>query len=207
MIYKDIIQGSEEWHEIRRGKITGSRIVDIMLGVKGRYLASRKNYIAELVIEILTGESDEHFISESMQWGIDTEPLARSAYEAITGNFVDEIGFIDHDSIQLFGSSPDGLVSEDGGIEIKCPNSATHLSTLLTGNVKRDYIFQMQGLMMCGNRQWCDFISFDPRLPDNLQLYIKRFNRDEVIIAEIKMEVVKFQAELNIMIKKLKEIK
>lgn len=207
MIYKDIIQGSDEWFEIRKGKITASRIVDIMPGVKGKYLASRKNYLAEKVIEILINESQEHFISEAMQWGIDNEPLARSAYEAITGTFVDEVGFIDHDTIQLLGSSPDGLIGTDGGIEIKCPNTAQHLSAILTGNVKRDYIFQMQTLMMCGNLQWCDYISFDPRMPNNLQLYIKRFPRDEIMIAEIIMEVEKFKNELQEMLKKLKEIK
>jgi len=207
MIYTDIIQGTPEWHDIRRGKITGSKTVRIVPGVKGKYLASRKNYMAKLICEILTGETAEEFISEEMQWGTDNEPLARSAYEAITGNFVDEVGFIDHDIIQLFGSSPDGLIGEDGSIEIKCPNTATHIDTLINGKVKRDYIYQMQSLMMCGNRQWCDFISFDPRLSNNLQLSIKRFNRDEVMIAEITMEVEKFKSELSEMLRKLKEIK
>ena len=200
-------QGTREWLDARLGWTTGSRIVDIMPGVKGKYLASRKNYMAEKVIEILTNQSPEHFTSESMQWGTDTEPLARSAYEAITGNFVDEDGFIPHPTIAKLGASPDGIVNPDGCIEIKCPNSATHIQTLLTGKVMRNYIFQMNCEMMCLEKQWCDFISFDPRMPENLQLYIKRFPRDEMIIAEIEIEVQKFQNELQEMLTKIKEIK
>ena len=200
-------QGTTEWLTARLGWTTGSRIVDIMPGVKGKYLASRKNYMAEKVIEILTDESPEHFTSEAMQWGTDTEPLARSAYEAITGNFVDEDGFVPHPTIPKLGASPDGIVNPDGCIEIKCPNSATHLTTLLTEKIKRDYIFQMQTEIMCLEKQWCDFISYDPRMPDNLQIFIKRIPRDEIMIAEIKMEVKKFQGELQEMLKKIKEIK
>ena len=200
-------QGTDEWLKARLGWTTGSRIVDIMPGVKGKYLASRKNYMAEKVIEILTDESPEHFVSEAMQWGTDTEPLARSAYEAITGNFVDEDGFVPHPTIPKLGASPDGIVNPDGCIEIKCPNSANHLSTILGSLIKRDYIFQMQCEMMCLDKQWCDFISYDPRMPDNLQIFIQRIPRDEVMITEIEMEVKKFQGELQEMLAKIKEIK
>jgi len=206
MIYKDIIQGSDEWDSIRLGKATSSRMIDIIKGPRG-YRASRINYLAEKVCEILTGQQQEHYHSKPMDGGHEFEALARSTYEGKTGNYVDEVGFIDHDTIQLFGASPDGLVNNDGCIEIKCPNSATHLLTLTKGTIKKDYILQMQAVMMCGNRQWCDFISFDPRIEERLSLYIKRFPRDEVMIAEITMEVEKFKSELTEMLKKLKEIK
>lgn len=199
-------QGTEEWLAIRLGKITASRVVDIVPGLKGKYLASRKNYMSELACEILTGKGADNFVSKPMEWGTETEPLARSAYEAITGNMVDEVGFIDHDNIECFGASPDGLVNDDGCIEIKCPNTATHIETLTGKAVDRKYVYQMQTVMLCGNRQWCDFVSYDCRLPDNLSIFIKRFNRDEVVIKEIKEEVKKFTAELNELIAKLRNL-
>ena len=207
MIYTDIIQGSEEWHKLRCGKITASRIVDIMRGIKGSYLAGRKNYLAEKVCEILTGKAEEHFISTPMQWGIDNEPLARSSYELLTGNLVKEVGFITHDSIENLGASPDGLVGTDGGIEIKCPNTAQHLQLLLGGKVKRDYIIQIQINLMCSNRQWWDYVDYDSRLPEEHSIFINRFYRDEVMIAEITQEVLLFNAELQAMIKQLEELK
>ena len=197
-------QGTEEWLAIRLGKVTASRIVDIVPGVKGKYLASRKNYMAELACEILTGKGSDNFVSGAMQWGTETEPLARSAYEAITGNMVAEVGFIDHNTIECFGASPDGLVDPDGSIEIKCPNTATHIETLTGSPVARGYVYQMQTVMLCGRRKWCDFISYDPRLPDNLSIFIKRFQRDETMIAEIKAEVEKFTNELNELLAKLR---
>ena len=200
-------QGTREWLDARLGWTTGSRIVDIMPGVKGKYLASRKNYMAEKVIEILTNQSPEHFTSEAMQWGTDNEPFARAAYEAVTGNFVNEDGFVRHPTIPKLGASPDGVVDPDGCIEIKCPNTATHINTLTKGYIDRGYIFQMQTEMMCLDKQWCDFISFDPRLPDNLQLWIKRIKRDDVMIAEIEKEVVKFTDELQSMLQSLKDYK
>lgn len=200
-------QGTQEWLDARLGWTTGSRIVEIVKGTRGSYLASRKNYMAEKVIEILTDQSPEHFVSEAMQWGTDNEPLARSAYEAITGNFVDEDGFVPHPTIPKLGASPDGIVGDDGCIEIKCPNSATHIKTLTGGKIDRTYIYQMQCEMMCLDKQWCDFISFDPRMPDNLQMFIQRMPRDEVVIAEIEIEVKKFQGELQEMLEKLKDYK
>ncbi|MDA3939611.1 MAG: YqaJ viral recombinase family protein [Spirochaetia bacterium] len=200
-------QGKEEWLNIRLGKITASRVAGILKGSKGSYLASRKNYMAEKVCEILTGQQGEHFVSKEMQWGTDNEPLARSAYEAITGNTVEEVGFIIHDSISDLGSSPDGLIGTDGGVEIKCPNTATHLELLLGGKVKRDYIIQMNVNMMCDNRKWWDYVDYDPRLPDEYSIFIQRFQRDEKLVAEITMEVIKFNAELDALVKKLKGFK
>jgi putative phage-type endonuclease len=200
-------QGSDEWKDYKRGKVSASRVVDIVPGYKGAYLASRKNYMAELIAEILTGNTAERFVSGAMEHGTETEPLARAAYEAITGSMVSQVGFIDHETIADCGASPDGLVNDDGSIEIKCPNTATHLDTLINGTIKRDYIYQMQTVMLCGKRAWCDFISYDPRLPDNLSIWIKRINRDDVMIAEIEAEVKKFQGELQNMLTILRSFK
>lgn len=199
-------QGSDGWRAYKCGKVSASRIIDIMPGTKGNYLASRKNYMAELICEILTGQSGANFVSPAMARGTETEALARSAYEAITGNMVDEIGFIDHDTIIDFGASPDGLVNLDGCIEIKCPNTATHIDTLINGTIKIDYIYQMQTVMLCGNRQWCDFISFDNRLNDKLSIWIKRINRNDSVITSILAEVSLFKKELADMLNKLKTL-
>jgi hypothetical protein len=141
-----------------------------------------------------------------MQWGTDQEPFARAAYEARNGVLVDETGLVDHPVIPNSGASPDGLVEADGLVEIKCPNSATHMETLLTRTPDNEYIGQMQWQMACTNRKWCDFVSFDPRMPENLQLCIIRVNRDDKNIAEIEKEVIKFLAEVDEKIAKLKEI-
>lgn len=211
MIYKDIIQGSDEWKKLRIGVVTASRIIDIMPSIKtGKYNASRKNYLAEKAIEILTGEMADSFVSAPMQWGTDTEPLARSAFEAKTGKMVEEVGFVTHPNPALknFGCSPDGLIGEFDGLEIKCPNSATHIEVLLQGKfkIKRDYIFQMQTCLMCTERDNWYFMTYDPRMPDNLSMAYFRFERDKTMIAEIEKEVLLFNAELDALIKKLREI-
>ena len=199
-------QGSDEWKDYKRGKVSASSVIKIVKGTRGAYLSDRKNYMSDLIIEILTGNNTEHFTSTAMEHGTETEPLARAAYEAITGSMVSQVGFIDHDTIADFGASPDGLVNVDGLIEIKCPNTATHLDTLINGTIKRDYIYQVQAVMLCGKRAWCDFISYDPRLPDNLSIWIKRINRDDVMIAEIEAEVKKFQGELQETLEKLRAL-
>ena len=200
----DIIQGSPEWFDLKRGKISASHIVDIMPGVKGKYMSTRKNYIAQLVCEILTGNTEETFKSGPMMWGTETEPLARQAYEALTGEWVEEIAFIDHPTIDRCGCSPDGIVGAIGGLEIKCPNTATHIDTLLNETVKRDYVFQMQHCMSCTGRDWWDFVSFDPRLDEKNQIFLKRFARDNGMIAEIDSEIIKVNAEVDTLIEKLR---
>lgn len=200
----DVIQGSSEWFDLKRGKISASHIVDIMPGVKGKYMSSRKNYIAQLVCEILTGTTEETFKSGPMMWGTETEPYARMAYEAETWKEVVEVPFIDHPLIDRCGCSPDGLVGDDGGIEIKCPNTATHIDTLFNDTIKRDYIFQMQHCMACTGRGWWDFVSYDPRMNEKNQLYIKRVVRDDAMIDEIEAEAIKVNAEVDAMLEKLK---
>jgi putative phage-type endonuclease len=200
-------QGSEEWFTIRIGKVTASRVADVIAKTKTGYSASRDNYMAQLVCERLTGQKGESFTNAAMQHGTDTEPLARAAYEALKDVLVDEVGFVPHPTIEMAGASPDGMVGEDGLIEIKCPNTATHIDTLLSQTVPGKYNTQMQFQMACTGRKWCDFVSFDNRLPEELQLFVMRVPRDEVFIRLIESEIVQFIAELDDKINKLMKVK
>ena len=193
----EIIQGSPEWHQQRLGKVTASRVADVIAKTKTGYSTSRENYMAQLICERLTGTPTEGFTNAAMQWGTETEPKARQAYEAETFTTVVEVAMIAHPSIPNTGASPDGLVGDDGLIEIKCPNTATHIDTLLSQKVPSKYNTQMQWQMACTGRQWCDFVSFDPRLPSHLQLFIKRVNRDDSFIKETESEIALFLAELE----------
>lgn len=190
-------QRTDEWYAARLGKVTASRVADLMAQTKSGYSASRANYMAELICERLTGERAEKFSNSAMQWGTDTEPQARAAYSFMTDADVAECGFVDHPSIPMFGASPDGLVGADGLVEIKCPNPATHIETLMGEAVPAKYVTQMQVQMACTGREWCDFVSFDPRLPSDLQLFVKRVARSEEAITNIEAETVKFLAEID----------
>ena len=194
----DFPQGSPEWLQARAGKVTASRINDVMAKIKSGEAASRKDYKAQIVAEILTGTPQENgFKSAEMQWGNDQEPFARAAYEIATGAMVDQVGLVLHPTIERGAASPDGLVGPDGLVEIKCPKTATHLQYLVDGKVPTHYQPQMLWQMACTGRDWCDFVSFDPRLPDHLQLFIRRFNRDQKRIDEIESEVRAFLAEVD----------
>ena len=200
-------QGTEEWFTIRIGKVTASRVADVIAKTKTGYSASRDNYMAQLVCERLTGQKGESFTNAAMQHGVETEAYARAAYEALQDVLVDEVGFVPHPTIEMAGASPDGLVGEDGLIEIKCPNTATHIDTLLSQTVPGKYNTQMQFQMACTGRKWCDFVSFDNRLPEELQLFVTRVPRDEVFIRLIESEIVQFIAELDDKINKLMKVK
>ena len=200
-------QGTEEWFTIRIGKVTASRVADVSAKTKTGYSATRDNYMAQLICERLTGQKGESFTNAAMQHGTDTEPLARAAYEALKDVLVDEVGFVPHPSIIMAGASPDGLVGDDGLLEIKCPNTATHIETLISKTVPGKYNTQMQFQMACTGRQWCDFVSFDNRLPAELQLFVTRVPRDEVFIRLIESEIVQFLAELDDKINKLMKVK
>jgi putative phage-type endonuclease len=185
-------QGSDAWKLIRLGKLTASRISDVIAKTKSGYSASRENYAAQLVAERLTGCVQESFTNDAMRWGTENEPLARSAYECLRGEMVEQVGFVDHTSIPMSGASPDGLIGEEGLIEIKCPNTATHISYLLGQEVPEKYKPQMAWQMICTGRKWCDFVSFDPRLPGDLQLFVVRYIPDTEYLEMIESEVVKF---------------
>mgnify|MGYP003557979745 FL=1 len=200
-----MIQGSEEWHTARLGRVTASRVADVIARTKSGPSASRANYMAELVAERLTGTRAEGFTSPAMQWGTEQEPEARLAYEFRTDATVEQVGFILHPTIDMAGASPDGLVLTDGLVEIKCPNTATHIETLLTGSIPGKYVTQIEWQMACTGRAWCDFASFDPRLPEEMRLFVKRFARDDARIAEMEEQVREFLFELDTTVRRLSE--
>jgi putative phage-type endonuclease len=205
-------QRTDEWFAARLGKVTASRVADVVAKTKSGPAASRANYMADLVVERLTGQKASSFTSGPIEWGIAQEDNARAAYSAKTGELVEQVGFIDHATIAGSGASPDGMVKDGkmhwyGLIEIKCPNTATHLDLWLTEDIPAKYITQMQWQMACTAAWWCDFVSYDPRLPPHLQLFIKRVPRDEKHIAELEAEVTKFLSELSDKVSKLQEVK
>ena len=190
-------QGSDEWKAERLGKVTASRVADVIARTKSGWGASRANLMAALIAERLTGTPMESYTNAAMVHGIDTEPQARDAYSFYAGVDVEQVGFIAHPTIEMSGASPDGLVGNDGLVEIKCPSTATHIDTLLTGKIPEKYITQMQWQMACTGRKWCDFVSFDPRMPESMRLFIKRVERDEKLIASLEKDVELFLREVE----------
>lgn len=200
-------QRTDEWFAVRCGKVTASRIADVVARTKTGYGASRANCMAELVVERLTGTRTESYMNAAMQWGIDNEAAARDAYSARTGELVAEVGFVPHPRITMAGASPDGLVGIDGMVEIKCPNTASHIEYMMAGEPAHKYFLQQQWQMACANRQWNDFCSYDPRMPEGLQLFIVRVPRDDSVIEMLEAEVEKFLAELDVKVKALEALK
>lgn len=190
-------QGSAAWFAARCGLVTASRVADVVAKTKSGWGTSRANYMAELIAERLTGQPAEKFSNAAMQWGTDTEPQARAAYEFFHEVTVETVGFVKHPEIGDSGASPDGLVGDKGLVEIKCPNTATHIDTLLNQAIPAKYDTQMQWQMACTQREYCDFVSFDPRLPADLSLYIERVDRNDERIAELEGLVIGFLNELD----------
>lgn len=193
----DLIQRTPEWFAARTGKVTASRVADVIAKTKSGYSTSRANYVAELVVERLTGTPAESFTNGAMKWGTEQEPHARNLYAFHADVDVAEVGFVPHPTIAESGASPDGLVGDDGLVEIKAPNSATHIDTLLGQRVPEKYVTQMQWQMACTGRAYCDFVSFDPRLPPSMRLFVKRVERDDACIATLEAEVSTFLAEVS----------
>ncbi len=193
----NLVQGSAEWLAIRVGKVTASRVADVVAKTKTGYGASRANYMAELIAERLTGAPAERYTNAAMAWGTEKEPEARALYEFLTDAEITQVGFVPHPTISMSGASPDGLVSDDGLVEIKCPNTATHIDTLLGQSIPAKYETQMQWQMACTGRQWCDFVSYDPRMPDSMRLFVKRVERDSLIIDDLSFDVSTFLVELD----------
>ncbi len=196
-------QGSPEWHAQRCGRVTASRIADVMAKTKTGWGASRANYAAQLVAERLTGTVVDGYKNEAMEWGIATEAEARGSYEFYTDTVVSPVGFIPHPTIAMSGASPDGYIGTEGILEVKCPNTATHIETLLGQAVPSKYILQMQWQMACTGRLWGDFVSFDPRMPEEMRLFVKRVARDEGRIKEITGCVIEFLAEIDAKVEQL----
>lgn len=204
----EVDQQTPEWLQMRCGMFTASRAADVITKLKkGDYRKSRQDYLWELVCERLTGRAEEHFVTPAMDWGTENEPWARAAYELAMDCEVEPGQFAIHPTIEYFGASPDGLVGDDGVIEIKCPNAGTHIGYLKAGVVPEEYKPQMLAQMACAERKWCDFISFDPRMPANLRFFCIRFERDEEKIAEIEAEAKKFLAEVAITIQELNALR
>lgn len=200
-----IEQGTDAWRQQRLGKVTASRIADLTARTKTGWGASRANYLAELLVERLTGEPTVGFQSAAMQWGTEQEPEARAAYQFMRDCAVEECGFFDHPRIAMAGASPDGLVGDDGLVEIKCPNTATHIETLQGAAIPAKYIGQVQWQMACTGRAWCDWVSFDPRMPASMRLFVQRIERDAKMIGELEKQVCDFLTELDAKVKDLTE--
>jgi putative phage-type endonuclease len=198
-------QGSDEWKAARLGHVSASNIAAVMSKLKdGSESATRRAYKIRLVAERLTGMAQETYKNAAMEWGNEQEPFARIAYEATEGLLVDKTGFWKHPDKEWIGVSPDGLVGNDGLIEIKCPNTTTHLEYLWDEVVPSEYRKQIQMQLWVTRRKWCDFVSYDPRLPPKNQLFITRCERDDKLIATMQEEVDVFLGEIQAIIDKLK---
>ena len=208
-IVEGLQQQTPEWLHQRHGMVTGSRVADVVgrkrptaeqkkAGMPGDYYKARQDYLWDVIIERLTGRSAETYVTPAMEFGIENEPLARAAYELEKDVEVEAVGFAIHPQIEWFGASPDGLVGTDGCLEIKVPNSSTHLAYLLEGEIPVDYMPQMMAEMACAERKWCDFVSFDPRLPPKLRFFCRRFHRNDALIAQMETEIRAFLEEVTL---------
>jgi putative phage-type endonuclease len=204
MITVDCEQGTPEWFAARLGKASASRMADLDAKTKTGWSTSRQNYAAELVAERLTGTRQESYQNEAMRWGSEHEGEARTLYEFMRNVTVAPVGLVLHGSIDMACASPDGLVGSDGLVEIKCPNTATHIATLLGGSVDGRYLKQMQWQMACTGRSWCDFVSYDPRMPAEMQLFVARVERDDKAIAELEDSVATFLVQVAITVSALR---
>jgi putative phage-type endonuclease len=190
-------QRSPEWHAARCGKVTASRVADIIAKTKSAVSASRATYMGELIAERLTGIPTERFVSPAMEHGTAFEAEAREAYTLVAGIHAELVGFVDHPTIAYAGASPDGLVGVNGLVEIKCPNTRTHLDILLSEKVPTKYVTQMTWQGACTGRTFCDFVSYDPRLPLDMQLFVQRIALDPMYMMELEREVNSFLGELD----------
>lgn len=202
----DIEQGSAAWHQLRLGKVTASRVSDVIAKTKSGYSTSRTNYAAELIAERLSGTPSERFTNAAMQWGTEKEPEAREHYEFMNDLDVEQVAFVSHPTIGDTGASPDGLVGDDGLVEIKCPNTATHIETLTGQAVPAKYVTQMMWQMACTGRKWCDFVSYDPRMPESMRYFCKRIERDDAAIKDMETEVIAFLSEVRAKVNQLLKI-
>lgn len=199
-------QGTPQWLQERCGFVTASRIKDVQAKIKSGEAAGRANYRAELVAQRLTGQVQESYTNAAMDRGTELEPFARASYEIRFGSVVEETGFIKHPKIEWTGASPDGLVGSDGLLEIKCPNTSTHIGYLLAGTVPAQYVPQMTWQIACTGRKWCDFASYDPRMPEELQLFVVRFTPTKEQMSETERDVIAFLEEVDSTVKRLEQM-
>ena len=201
----EVEQGSPEWFALRLGKVTASRIKDVIATTKTGYSTSRDKYMTQLLLERITNTVAESYTNDAMTWGTEQEPFARAKYEGLASTLVEQVAFVNHPTIPMSGASPDGLVMDDGLVELKCPMSHTHLESIL-GGIDDQYMPQVQWQMAVTGRSYTDLCSYDPRFPEHLQLVVKRINRDNDYIAKLEIEVVKFLAELDDKVNKVNKI-
>jgi len=202
-IIRDIEQGCDEWLALRLGKVTASRFADVMSKGRGASVSkTREAYMFQLAAEILTGAAEDSYSNKYMEWGNECEPQARAMYEFETGSDVDQVAFIELN--EYIGVSPDGLIGDDGLIEIKCPKTTTQLQRFLSGDFPSTYKAQVQGQLWVSDRSWCDFVSFDPRINGKASYFQIRVERDESYINELYDGVTNFLSELHELIEKLK---
>lgn len=192
-----LVQGSIEWKLARCGSLGASQVAEAIARTKTGWGASRANLMAELIVERLTGTPTEGFMNDAMRWGIEKEPDARAAYEFRYDADVVQVGLVTHRTIVGTHASPDGLIGDSGLLEIKCPTSGIHMDTLLTKKVPGKYMTQIYWQLCCTDRQWCDYVSFDPRFPESMQLFVRRVQRDEAVIDQLEKDVREFLDELN----------
>jgi putative phage-type endonuclease len=206
MILETSDQRTEDWYAARLGKATASRFKDAIAALKsGAPAQAQRDYLTELVVERLTQQPIQRFQNAAMNWGTEQEPAARAAYERVTGRIVEETGFVAHDTL-MAGCSPDGLVDWDGLIEIKCPwNTANHIETLLQG-MPAEHIPQVQGQLWITGREWCDFVSYDPRMPAELQLHVQRIQRDPSFIADLEARITSFLQQVGNQVESLRRL-
>lgn len=190
-------QGSPEWFAAKCGKVSASHIGEVMARTKKGLGAARRHYLDKLVAERITGRPSIQKSVASLDRRLEMEPDARVAYEFYSDNEVTEVGFIEHPTIPNAGASPDGLVAADGGLELKCLDTAQHIEVLTTGIIDPDYLKQCDFGMACTGREWWDFASFDPLMPEEMKLYVQRIPRDEGRIAEIETAVIQFLSEVD----------
>lgn len=193
----DLQQRTHSWHEARLGCVTASRIADVTARTKSGYGAARQTYMRQLMAERISGMPTETVASPAMRWGTQVEPYAVAAYEELTQTETLPVSFIRHPDIEFAGASPDRLIAEDGLLEVKCPTTPTHIDTLLSGEIAERYVLQMQWQMACTGRSWCDFVSFDPRLPPHYQYFVTRTERNDAVIARLEAEAASFLIEIE----------
>lgn len=202
-----MLQGTTEWRQARCGSLGASSLHEAVAKTKTGYAATRANLMARLIAERLTGIPQDTYTNGAMAHGLETEPEARAAYSFMRDVDVIETGIVFHPRIRGSHASPDGLVGDDGLIEIKCPNTSTHIDLLLTGSVPDKYVIQMLWQMTCTGRQWCDFVSYDYRMPEDMQLYVRRFERDNERIQELEEAASGFIGEMEAKIRKLRGLR
>jgi len=201
----EVEQGTPEWFALRLGKVTASRIKDVIATTKTGYSTSRDKYMTQLLLERITNTVAESYTNDAMTWGTEQEPFARAKYEGLASTLVEQVAFVNHPTIPMSGASPDGLVMDDGLVELKCPMSHTHLESIL-GGIDDQYMPQVQWQMAVTGRSYTDLCSYDPRFPEHLQLVVKRIPRDDDYIAKLEKEVIKFLAELDDKVNKVNKI-